>query len=137
MVDQIKLTRLLSLLSQYLTDLKVETEISFDNFKKDIKTRRFVERTLQMCIEVCLDAGSHIIADNGWKEAATNVDVFSRLEEHGVVSSNLLKKLLQMASFRNRLVHDYAEIEPEIVFGILQNHLSDFEDYISQLLKLN
>ena len=90
MVDQIKLTRLLSLLSQYLTDLKVETEISFDNFKKDIKTRRFVERTLQMCIEVCLDAGSHIIADNGWKEAATNVDVFSRLEEHGVVSSNLL-----------------------------------------------
>lgn len=40
-----------------------------------------------------------------------------------------------MSSFRNRIVHDYLDIDPEIVFGILKDHLKDFESYISEILK--
>jgi uncharacterized protein YutE (UPF0331/DUF86 family) len=31
-----------------------------------------------------------------------------------------------MAKFRNVIVHDYARVDPEIVVGILHEHLGDF-----------
>lgn len=135
MVSQEIITRLFSLLNRYLSELKAEQQTTWEDFSKDVKTKRFVERTLQMVIEVCFDAGNHIISDEGWPEAETNREVFIRLNEKKVISSALLENLLQMASFRNRIVHDYAEINPEIVFGILKNHLKDFESYVSEILK--
>lgn len=135
MVSQEIITRLFSLLNRYLSELKAEQQTTWEDFSKDVKTKRFVERTLQMVIEACLDAGNHIISDEGWSEAETNREIFIRLNEKKVISSALLENLLQMASFRNRIVHDYAEINPEIVFGILKNHLKDFESYVSEILK--
>lgn len=35
-----------------------------------------------------------------------------------------------MAQFRNVLVHDYAKIDPEIVYMILKKNLSDIREYI-------
>lgn len=135
MVSQEIITRLFSLLNRYLSELKAEQQTTWEDFSKDVKTKRFVERTLQMVIEVCFDAGNHIISDEGWFEAETNREIFIRLNEKKVISSALLENLLQMASFRNRIVHDYAEINPEIVFGILKNHLKDFESYVSEIFK--
>ena len=135
MVSQEIITRLFSLLNRYLSELKAEQQTTWEDFSKDVKIKRFVERTLQMVIEVCFDAGNHIISDEGWFEAETNREIFIRLNEKKVISSALLENLLQMASFRNRIVHDYAEINPEIVFGILKNHLKDFESYVSEIFK--
>ena len=135
MVNQEIITRLLGLLRQYANELKKEQETTWEGFLKDTKSKRFVERTLQMCIEVCLDIGNHIISDEGWKEAETNRDIFIRLHEKGALSDGLLNRLLQMAGFRNRIVHDYAEIEAEIVYGILKNNLKDFDSYASEILK--
>jgi uncharacterized protein YutE (UPF0331/DUF86 family) len=135
MVNQEIITRLLSLLNQYLGELKVEQRTTWDEFSKGVKVKRFVERTLQMAIEVSFDIGNHIIADEGWPEAKTNREIFVHLNEKKVISASLLEDLLQMSSFRNRIVHDYADIDPEIVFGILKNHLKDFESYISEILK--
>ncbi len=135
MVNQEIITRLFSLLNQYLGELKAEQQITWDDFSKEIKVKRFIERTLQMAIEVCFDAGNHIISDEGWPEAKTNREIFARLNEKGVICTSLLEDLLQMSSFRNRIVHDYADINPEIVFGLLKNHLKDFESYISEVLK--
>lgn len=123
------------MLNQYLGELKVEQRTTWDEFSKGVKVKRFVERTLQMAIEVSFDIGNHIIADEGWPEAKTNREIFVRLNEKNVISASLLEDLLQMSSFRNRIVHDYADINPEVVFGILKNHLKDFELYISEILK--
>jgi len=51
-----------------------------------------------------------------------------------VVSDESLADLLKMSGFRNRVVHNYSEIEPEIVFGIFKKYLGDFENYISEIL---
>ncbi len=135
MVNQEIITRLFSLLNRYLGELKAEQQITWVDFSKDVKIKRFIERTLQMVIEVCFDAGNHIISDEGWPEAETNREIFIRLNEKRVISNSLLEDLLQMSSFRNRIVHDYLDIDPEIVFGILKDHLKDFESYISEILK--
>jgi len=123
-------------LADYFTDLKESQVVTPDEFRLDKKTRRYVERTLHLAIECCLDIGSHIIADNGWREPIDNKDIFAVLEEKGVVSRDLLPKLQKMAQFRNVLVHDYARIDPEIVYIVLKQNLSDFREFIRSVNRL-
>lgn len=41
----------------------------------------------------------------------------------------LLPNLINMARFRNLIVHDYARIDNEVVFAILKRRLGDFDAY--------
>jgi uncharacterized protein YutE (UPF0331/DUF86 family) len=101
-----------------------------EQFQTDKKIRRYIERTLHLTIECCLDIGSHIIADNGWREPANNKDVFEVLAENGVIPGGLLANLQRMAQFRNVLVHDYAKIDPDIIYSILAKNLPDIHEFI-------
>lgn len=95
-----------------------------------------MERTLHLCIECCLDIGNHIIADNGWREPLDNKDIFAVLAENNVLSMEILSNLQKMAQFRNVLVHDYAKIDPEIVFVILKKDLTDIQEFIQDINSL-
>jgi len=69
MVDKEFLTERLKVLAGYIADLKEEAgSVSLDQFKNDKRTRRYVERTLQVAVEACLDIGNHLIADLGLRE---------------------------------------------------------------------
>lgn len=130
MVNVDLLKNKLAQLADYFADLLELQGITLDEFHLDKRNRRYVERTLHLAIECCLDIGSHIIADNGWREPIGNKDIFTVLGENGLLAQDLLPKLQKMAQFRNLLVHDYARIDPEIVYTILQKELSDIQEYI-------
>lgn len=123
-------------LAEYFRDLKEAQSVTIDEFRSDKKIRRYVERTLHLAIECCLDMGSHIIADNSWREPVSNKDIFAVLEENEVISSDLLPKLQKMAQFRNVLVHDYAKFDPEIVYVILKEDLTDLHEFMSAVNRL-
>jgi uncharacterized protein YutE (UPF0331/DUF86 family) len=55
--------------------------------------------------------------------------VFQILREEGVVPQELLPSLVDMARFRNLIVHDYAKIDDAKVYGILKKRLGDFDEY--------
>ena len=38
-----------------------------------------------------------------------------------------------MAGFRNLLVHDYAEVDPELVYEFLQHRVVDFEEFMKHI----
>lgn len=135
MVDREIIERLLGLLEGYLNDLKSVQGLSFDEYASDIRIKRFVERTLQIAVEACLDMGWHIIADEGLPEAETNRDVFKVLADARVIDREIVPSLQQMASFRNLIVHDYGKIDDEIVFGILKRRLVDFDSYAGMIAK--
>lgn len=120
----------LAQLAEYFADLQEIQGITQEEYNSEKKIRRYVERTLHLAIECALDIGSHIIADNGWREPIDNKDIFAVLEENAVVSRGLSPRLQKMAQFRNVLVHDYAKVDPEIVYLILNKNLSDFREFI-------
>lgn len=135
MVERAIIERLFSLIKGYLNDLKPVQGVSFSEYSKDIRLQRFVERTLHMAIEACLDIGNHIISDEGFREPEDNRDVFKVLGENGIITESLQKRLQDMASFRNLIVHSYAKIDNEVVFGILKKRLGDIEALIKAVSK--
>jgi uncharacterized protein YutE (UPF0331/DUF86 family) len=79
--------------------------------------------------EICLDIGRRLIALDGFRYPVDNQDVFRVLHEEKVVSEQLLSTLLEMARFRNLIVHTYARIDDARVYGILKRHLGDFDAF--------
>ena len=51
------------------------------------------------------------------------------LFENKIINNNLKENLSNMAGFRNILVHDYTNLDREIVYEILNNNLKDIEDF--------
>lgn len=102
---------------------------TFDQYSSDIRLRKAVERTLHVAIEACLDIARRIIALEGFRYPADNRDTFRVLTEEKILPQALLDALLEMAGFRNLIVHDYAKIDDARVYGILMKRLGDFDAF--------
>ncbi|NMB97256.1 MAG: DUF86 domain-containing protein [Clostridiaceae bacterium] len=125
MVEKDVLLKRLTLLEEYVRDLEEVKDKSLEEFKSDKVIRRYVERTLHMATEACLDVANHIISYEGFREPKDNKDSFEVLMEEKIIMPELTEKLKKIAQFRNVVVHDYIRIKPEIVYNILQNNIND------------
>jgi uncharacterized protein YutE (UPF0331/DUF86 family) len=57
------------------------------------------------------------------------------MNEEGALKQDFADELVNMAKFRNRLVHIYLEVENKQVYEILQDRLDDFKKFIDSLSK--
>lgn len=69
------------------------------------------------------------ISDTGLRTPETNRDTFSVLEEAGEISSDLAERLRGWASFRNVLVHQYANIDHRISYRAIRDDLNDLHEF--------
>ena len=116
----------LAMLSEHVSDLRALRATTFEQYADNRILRGYVERTLQVCVQICLDVGSHLTAELGLRPPADSHDVFVLLNEEGIVSNDLLPDIARMVGFRNLIVHDYARIDDGLVYAVLQEHLDDF-----------
>ena len=135
MVDRVLLYRKLEELETYQEQLAEFAGISLNQYRGDWKSQRIVERTLQIMIETCADIAGHIISDGGMRAPKSYSDGFTVLKENGVIPDALLDSLVRMAKFRNVVVHQYDEVDAEVVIAILQKHLDTFREYRVQILQ--
>jgi uncharacterized protein YutE (UPF0331/DUF86 family) len=99
----------------------------------DVKERRFVEHTLQICIQAVQDIASHIVSDERLGEPAENAAIFSLLFNAGWLTEETARFLRAAVGFRNVLVHGYTAVDPEIVREVLEKHLGDVERFVSEI----
>ena len=135
MVDKVIIEKGLESISINLHELKKASDITWQVYQKDVRSRRFVERTLHVIIEATLDIAHHIISSEGLREPSTYREAFVVLSENGIIPESELNEFEKIAMFRNLLVHYYEKVDDEIVFGIFKNRLSDFERFIKYILK--
>lgn len=89
---------------------------------------------LQRACEASIDLAMHIIAVKKLGLPQNSRDAFSILEKEGILQSSLSHKMKAMVGFRNIAVHDYQEINLEILRKILDDHLVDFLEYTKTIL---
>lgn len=135
MIEKEVIESKLIFLKEYLVDLKEYESISLAGYRTNKKDQRFVERTLHLACECCLDISAHIVSRMGFREARDNKDLFHILFENHVISEPVCTVMVKMAKFRNIVVHDYARIDPEIVVAILKNDLVDFKRFAREIIR--
>ena len=134
MVNRILLERILANIKSNVKELRDAKDISWDIYRTDVRARRFVERTLHITIEGCIDAAQHIISDEQMREPTSYRDSFTVLTENKILLPEDLQRFENIASFRNLLVHYYEKVDDEIVYGIFRNNLSDFDLFVDRIV---
>lgn len=134
MVNRFLLERILADIKSNVKELRNAKDITWDIYRTDIRERRFVERTLHITIEGCIDAAQHIIADEQMREPTSYRDTFMVLTENKILTPDDLPQFENIASFRNLLVHYYEKVDDAIVYGIFKNNLSDFDLFVDRIV---
>ncbi len=115
-------------LDEYLQILYNMQKYSLEEFLSNPEHYASVERFLHMAIESTIDIGGHIVSGLGLGEVNWYSDIATIMEEKGYISVELREKWIRIVGFRNILVHQYLEVDREIVYDVLQNKLSDLEE---------
>ncbi len=134
MVDRDLILRKLADLELYVSQVSEYRDITVEQYRRDWKIQRIVERTLQMAIETCADIANHVIADRGLRVPATYAETFEVLAEAGLLDAGLREAMTRMSQFRNVLVHQYTDVNPAIVVRILRDQLQDFSRFRAVVL---
>jgi uncharacterized protein YutE (UPF0331/DUF86 family) len=131
--DKERVIKLISELRKSVTRLRVLSELDKAAFIRDPDKVGSAKYHFIVAIESCIDLCNHIISRNGYRAPEDYADTFSVIEEVGAVDKDFSTELRRMAKFRNRLVHIYWEIDDDKLYGILKNHLGDFNRFLEAL----
>jgi len=137
-VDETAISAKMGRLNQYLKYLHELRKSSPEEFREDFRISGATERYLQVAIECIIDIGNEIISSLQLRRPTRYRDIPHILSEAKIIPKDFAETIASMISFRNLLVHDYAEIDLELVYEFLQKRLQDFETfmkYITQWLK--
>lgn len=139
-LDRDKVNSQLRRLEEHIGHLDEVRRGGQEAFLKDSLVEAAAERYLQIAIETILNLGNHVIAVQGLRLPQEYADIFRILEEAGILKSELVPRFVEMARFRNKLVHLYWEIDKLEIWKILQDDLGDlvtFEKIILGLIEHN
>lgn len=134
MLDRNMVLRKLSEIDEYLEQIREFSDITVDKYRSDWRTQRIVERTLQIIIETCADIANHIISDRNMRIPTSYSDTFKVLFDNNAIDKDLFAVMEKMAKFRNIVVHQYEEVDAEIVIIILKKHIGDFVRFKEAIL---
>lgn len=113
-----------------------KTPSSADLLIKDYDLQDIITVNLERAIQMCVDIGLHIISDLEIPIPETMSQTFEVLNRAGYLDDTIAERLSKSVGFRNIAVHAYQEIDWDIVYCIITEHLDDFRDFAQQILKI-
>jgi len=125
--------RKLKTIQKYLNVLKTKESLTQADYDSDLEQQIIVERSLHLLIESAVDINTHIVVTERKSPPETYRDSFIDLAKVGVISKELARELSPAAGLRNRLVHDYDDIDATIVRQSIMLALRLLPKYIEQI----
>jgi uncharacterized protein YutE (UPF0331/DUF86 family) len=91
---------------------------------------------LERICQAAIDLAAHLVRVKKLGIPQDNRELFQLLEQNGLISEKLSRNLQSMVGFRNLAVHDYQELNLEIIQSIIKTHLTDFQAFSKITLRL-
>lgn len=77
----------------------------------------------------------HLISDRKLGIPKISREAFKILGDEEIIDEGLMISLMNMVSFRNIAVHEYQELDIQIVQTIVDEHLDDFLTFTKVIIK--
>ena len=105
------------------------------HFSSDFTRQDAAVLNLRRACEAALDMAQRVISLQGWGIAETSKDLFALLQRNSVIDAAMTKTLTNMVGFRNLAVHDYEELNYDIVESIINKDCNDLLLFSEQMIK--
>lgn len=104
-------------------------------FETDFLLQDAIAVNLQRACQQTLDLANHVVKNNKLGLPKESRQSFQLLFENKVINREILEKMQKMVGFRNVLVHQYQELDIDLMKDIVENHLDDLIEYTRQIMK--
>ena len=104
-----------------------------ESFEENFTKQDSVILNLERASQATIDIATHIVKTRNLGLPNTSRELFDLLLEASIISSESCKQMQGMVGFRNIAVHDYQNLNIEIVVAIVENHLCDFEVFVREV----
>ena len=102
-----------------------ELELAGTGFREDYTRQDAAILNITRACEQALDLANHIIRTHKMGIPTSSRESFDLLERQGVIPNDLAVKLRKMIGFRNTAVHQYQQLNIDIVIEIIRSGLDD------------
>ena len=125
--------RKLSVIVENLKALKPVVAMKKDEYERDLYKRKATERLLQELIEAAIDINTHIIVQTGSPPPDDYYESFIRAGKLGIISSELAENLAPSAGLRNRLVHEYDQLDHSLILKAVRTAEELYPEYVKEI----
>jgi uncharacterized protein YutE (UPF0331/DUF86 family) len=132
-IDPDLVTRKLLLVAADLDALRSISARGVDAYLRSRVDQACVERYLERAIGRMIDVNYHVITGSGQPPPSDYHASFLRLADLGVLDPAFAREIARAAGLRNRLVHEYEELDPAKVFAALADALRDIPRYLERV----
>ena len=120
--------RKLALLDEQVSNLQqLFKGVTKEQFCDDWVLRSAAERALQVAAEIMIDVAERILALHNAGPVATAAEAIERLVPLGVLKS--AQPYVGIVRLRNLIVHQYAEINPAMLYDVATGRLDDLRQF--------
>jgi uncharacterized protein YutE (UPF0331/DUF86 family) len=133
MIDPTLVVRKINLISQDLDEL---LPISRKDLNEYLSTRIdeiLAERYLERMIGRMIDINYHLITETGHPPPPDYYQSFTQLGKLGILPPAFAQQIAACAGLRNRIVHEYDEIEPRKLYDGLQVVVGNTPQYLGYI----
>lgn len=137
MVNKDLIQRKVKLIQEDLHRLKDFSALTFDSITSNPMQMAAYERHLERMIMRAIDINQHLILElgDGSEVVRGYFDTFIALAKFGIYNEDFAKQIAPSAGLRNRLVHDYNNTDPKLIFSSVGEAIKQYMRYCEYLLK--
>ncbi|MGH8656482.1 MAG: type VII toxin-antitoxin system HepT family RNase toxin [Gammaproteobacteria bacterium] len=107
------------------------------SFKEDYLKQDAIALNVQRACELCIDIANHLIKTKKLGLPQDSKDSFSLLQRAGLIDEAMMASLRAMVGFRNILVHQYQDLDLDIMVEIIEHRLDGLLDFANTALALS
>jgi len=130
-VDAVRVTRLLRSLDEGLASL-ARREQATPAQREDETWLLAVKYLFITTIEACIDIAQHLCTTESLGTPADNGDALRRIGAAGIIETKTAAAMVAAVGFRNVLVHEYVDVDDQIVKERLEHH-EDLRNFAIQV----
>lgn len=124
-----------SSIERCLARIAEETACTNDDLATNFTRQDAIVLNLLRACEASIDLAMHAVRVRRLGVPQSSRDAFQLLQQADVIDDDLSTRMQKMVGFRNVAVHNYRELDLDIIRSILDHRLDDFRSFASTLIR--
>ncbi len=130
MIDPVLVTRKISLIAGDLRAVEALARLSLEEYLRDPINEVAVERYLERLIGRMIDINYHVVTEMGHPPPKDYFESFLQMGRLSALPAEFAREIASLAGLRNRLVHEYNDLDAAKVYEALQKALQDIPRFL-------
>jgi uncharacterized protein YutE (UPF0331/DUF86 family) len=132
-VDRAIVQRKLATIQGAILELERVRDLTLEAYRADLWRKKAIERFLQEAIEAAVDCGAHLLVRLGRPAPPDLYSTFGALAAAGILDDALARRLAPAAGLRNRLVHEYDDLDDARIHAAIGVAVDDLTAFVAAI----